>query len=207
MSVLSVGTSVVLFVLLGIIIYLLVLLIDKLRSEGGRPIRKPRAPQTFVRGIAFSNATNRWQLTCRNELPQSPDYRKGNEQLPPIDPCESETGELAPPLVVREGDVVVYDFSGNTDAEFAWVEFQFPEPDLFVGLSGLPGSFDDFIVRVLPGQVLTLTVRRRTPCGQGEMESRFVYAMHVVLPQNRDATAATGYVQGGSPPEIRFEHA
>ena len=203
----SVGLTIVIVVLLAVIIYLLLTLIKKLKSGESRPPQNPRPPRTFVRGIDFDEATSRWQLTCRNRVPENSDDYDLPPDLPELDRCVTGDKKLAPPLIVKANDVIVFDFSSNGTEEddFVWVELQFPEPDLFVDLG--PNRFDDHVVRVEKGKPLALRVRDRKPCNEYESESRFIYAIHVVKKNNTNLQSPSGYVVGGSPPEIRIKHA
>ena len=205
-------------VLVAALIYFLFQLLKRLNESDppSEPL-EPREPLTFVRGLNFNEATNRWQLTCRNVVGTPPEQLQRVKQddekdprtpRPPVDTCNRNDGALALPLVVRPNDVVVFDFTNNSD--FLWVDIQFPEPDLFVGLGGLANSVDDYIVRVPSGEILELTVKERNPCKDARIgnQSRFVYAVHVITNDSLDPNSPkTGYVQGGSPPEIRSEHA
>ena len=108
-------------------------------------------------------------------------------------------GEPAPALVVRGGDTITYNFEIPDTDESSLIHFQYPESGLFAGFEDLEESVDPWIAVVRPGDALTLTVadRIKVPC------PTIVYAIYIKSTADTD----TGYVKGGSPPEIILEHA
>ncbi len=132
---------------------------------GGTPV----PPGTKQVSIGLDSTSGRWQL-------------------------RSASGELAPPIVARPGDVVTW--QNPTPAA---IDIQFPKDFLFE-VVGSPNSggepIDAFVVTVPPGGTLRLPVSRKAVHGTYE------YAFWV-----REPGSATGFAVGGSPPRIIIEKA